>query len=114
MTKQRFVYWLPRFVAVLIVAFFALFILEGFSPEFSWVDSLMHSLLALVALTMTVVAWKWPKVGGWFFVLLGARFLVPSLIGREVSGLVIGGVPVAAGILFLIEGFKNGKHQANS
>jgi hypothetical protein len=105
---KKFIYYLPRILTILIVSFLALFILEGFSPEFSWQDSLMHLLMALIALGATIVAWKWPKIGGWIFVLLGLKFLL--MIFREPSwnnGMIIGGIPLLTGILFVIEGFRN-------
>ncbi|MCJ7789410.1 MAG: hypothetical protein MUP69_04370 [Candidatus Atribacteria bacterium] len=105
---KKFIYYLPRILSILIVSFLALFILEGFSPGFGWQDSLMHLLMALIALGATIVAWKWPKIGGWIFVLLGLKFLL--MIFREPSwnnGMIIGGIPLLIGILFVIEGFRN-------
>jgi hypothetical protein len=105
---KKFIYYLPRILSILIVSFLALFILEGFSPGFGWQDSLMHLLMALIALGATIVAWKWPKIGGWIFVLLGLKFLL--MIFREPSwnnGMIIGGILLLTGILFVIEGFRN-------
>jgi hypothetical protein len=69
----------------------------------------MHLLVALVALGATIAAWKWPKIGGWVFVLFGLRFLLPmALYAQPWSGLIIGGVP-----LFLVEGFRKNKKEKN-
>ncbi|MDD5639566.1 MAG: hypothetical protein PHR47_02045 [Candidatus Pacebacteria bacterium] len=102
---KKIIYYLSRTLAVLIVGFFALFILEGFSPDFGWQDGLMHALLTVVILGITIVAWKWPKIGGWFFVALGTYYLVFSFREWQ-SGLIIGIIPLFTGILFLVEGFK--------
>jgi hypothetical protein len=114
MRKGKIIYWLPRALAILVVAFFAMFILEGFDPEFGWMAGLMHLLLAVIILGITIIAWKWPKIGGWIFVLFGARMLIPAFFSRELaSALIVGGIPLIVGILFLIEGFKHGQHQGN-
>jgi hypothetical protein len=104
MQKIKIIYWLPRVLAILIVLFFGIFILEGFSPEFSWQDSLSHLFTALVILGLTIVAWKWPKIGGWFFVILGIFFGVS--FHPLWWGFSIGSIPLLAGILFLIEKSK--------
>ena len=104
---NKFIYYLPRILTILIVAFMAMFILEGFSPGFGWQDSLMHLLVTLIALGATILAWKRPQIGGWIFVLLGLRFLL--MIFREQSwtnSIIIGGIPLLTGILFLTEGFR--------
>ncbi len=103
---KNFIYYLPRALAILIVVFFSIFILEGFSPEFGWIDSLMHLLVALVALGATIIAWKWPKIGGWIFIIFGLLFLSMAFRSQYWGGLIIGGVPLLTGILFLIEGFR--------
>ncbi len=104
---KNFIYYLPRALAILIVAFLSIFILEGFSPEFGWQDSLMHLLVALVALGAAIVAWKWPKIGGWVFVLFGLKYLLSVAPHAQTwSGLIIGGVPLLTGVLFLVEGFR--------
>jgi hypothetical protein len=94
---KKLIYYLPRALAVLIVFFFALFILEGFSPEFFWQDSLSHLVITAIMLLATILAWKKPKVGSWFFILAGIYFI---------KGLFLSIPLLLAGILFLIEGFR--------
>jgi len=107
---KRFIYYLPRGLAILMVAFTGLFILEGFSPEFSWGDALSHAVLALVVLVATIAAWMWPRVGGWLFVLMSIQPL-SAIRSAEWSGVIIGSVPLLTGILFLIEGFNSKRKQ---
>ncbi len=103
---KKFIYYLPRISAILIVAFLTIFILEGFSPGFGWQDSLMHLLMVLIALGATILTWKRPQIGGWIFVLLGFKYLL--LIFRQFwwGSIIIGGILLLISILFLIEGFK--------
>lgn len=100
---KKFIYCLPRVLAILIVAFLAMFILEGFSPEFGWQSSLAHALLALVALLAAIIAWNRPGIGGWIFVSFGIYYLLGIFNSHWWGGLIIGGVPLLAGILFLAE-----------
>jgi hypothetical protein len=106
---NKFIHYLPRVLSILIVCFFAIFILEGFGSVFSWKDSLMHGLLALVVLVLTVISWKWPKIGGWIFIIMGIRFLSGVFSSSWWWSLIIGGTPLITGILFLIQGFKDKK-----
>jgi hypothetical protein len=107
---NKIIYWLPRALAILIVAFFSIFILEGFGPEFSWMDSLMHFLVALVFVGVTILAWKLPKIGSWLFIIFGIYYALSIYsLAQWWTVLIVGGVPLLAGVLFLIEGFKKNK-----
>ena len=71
---KKIIYWLPRVLAIALTLFFGVFILESFGAVFLWMDFLMHSALALIIAVITVLAWKIPRLGGWFFLLLGILF----------------------------------------
>lgn len=103
---KKFIYYLPRILTILIVVFMAIFILEGFSPGFGWQDSLMHLLMTLIALGATILAWKRPKIGGWIFVLLGLKYLLLIFRQQWWNGIIVGGILLLTGILFLMEGFR--------
>jgi hypothetical protein len=103
-------YFIPRILSVLFVMLTAVFIAEGFTPGFSWADSLMHLAITLVVLAATVVAWKWPKLGGWFWLLIGLSvFALNIRRGNVGPALIVGGTPFLAGVLFLVEGFQKQK-----
>jgi hypothetical protein len=91
---------IARTLSVLIVAFFAVFILEGFSPVFDRGDLLSHGALTLVALAITIVAWKWPRIGGWLFIASGLAGLI--LLKWSITAALIAGAPILAGVLFLL------------
>lgn len=59
--------------------------------------------MTLSTLGATILVWKRPKLGGWIFVLLGLMFFL--LVFRQQSwyGIIIGGVLLLTGILFLAE-----------
>jgi hypothetical protein len=107
-------YYTPRILSVLFVLLASAFIAEGFSPGFHWIDSVMHLAVALIVLSATVVAWKWPKIGGWFFLLLGLSIFNLNYRGGRIGpALIVGGVPFLTGILFLADGFRKKKANSN-
>ena len=107
---KKFLYYLPRILSILLVGFFALFILEGFSPEFGWQSGVAHAVLALVVGLVTAAAWKRPKIGGWVFMAMGLWYYWSSIIRSGwYGGLFLGSVPILIGVLFLVEGFRKKK-----
>ena len=102
---KKVIFYLPRILAIIIVAFFALFILEGFSPGFTWQDSIAHLSVTLIVLAAATIAFKWPKIGGWLFTIFGLLFIFFNS-RHELTGLIIGLVPLITGMLFLLNGFS--------
>lgn len=66
----------------------------------------MHLLMTLSALGVTILAWKRLKFGGLIFVLLGLTYLLLIFRQQWRDGIIICGVPLLTGILFLAEGFR--------
>jgi hypothetical protein len=107
---KKFIYYLPRGLAVLITALLYLFVLEGFDPEFGWQSGLMHFIIASIMLLFTIFAWKKPKSGGWIFLAMGVYYLAAtSASGYWQMSLPLSIPMILSGILFLIEGFKKNK-----
>jgi len=100
---KKLLFYLPRILSLIIVIFFAVFILEGIGPDFTWRDSLMHFLLTLVVLAVTLISWKRSKIGGWLFILLGLFWLITLHALTNSIGMIIGGVHLITGLLFLFD-----------
>lgn len=99
---KKIIFWLPRILAIALTLFFAVFILEGFGSGFSWQDSLMHLIPTLIVGGITVVSWNFPRLGGWFFVILAisfAFFFQPFIW----NGMFFAIAPLVIGVLFLVE-----------
>ncbi len=103
---KKIIYYLSRVISVLLIIFFAIFILEGFGPEARWQDALSHVIMTMIVLAITIVAWKQPKIGGFFFIALGIFFYM-FFHTSWWSGLIMSTTPFLLGILFLIEGFSS-------
>lgn len=85
------------------IGIFVVFILEGFSPKFSLGETVSHLLVALLVLAIAVAAFKLPKVGGWLFVTFA--ILIFIFLNPGWNSVIIGGINLITGILFLVEGF---------
>ncbi|MFH0961203.1 MAG: hypothetical protein V1820_00800, partial [archaeon] len=66
----RFVYLLPRILAVAFALFIELFAFDSESP----LGFLMHSLPSVIVLAVAFLSWKRSSFGAWGFLLLGTAF----------------------------------------
>jgi len=98
---NKIICYLARITAILLVVFFALFILEGFGPDFNWQDSVSHLILTAAVLIPAMIAFKRPEIGGWIFVAIGAFFMF-FLWRHNWGSIIIGGALLITGILFLL------------
>ena len=92
-----------KILSIIIIIFFAFFILEGFSPDFNLMDSLSHLALTLVIVAITILAWKKPHIGGWIFILLGGLYLIDNFNSHYSNLIIFAGLPILTGTLFLIK-----------
>ena len=105
--KNKLTYYLPRILAILIILFISLFALDSFS-EFPFPESLLaffiHLVPTYILIAITAIAWKWNRLGGSLFILLGALFILFTFKRADpdfwISYLIIS-LPLAIiGILF--------------
>ena len=83
-------YWIPRILAVLLVAFLALFSLDVFQPGLSSGEIalafFMHNIPVFVMIVVLVFAWKWDLVGVIGFAVAGLLYIgltISSVIGSN-------------------------------
>ncbi len=106
--KLKFLYWLPRVLAVIFIIFISLFSLDVFQEDYGFWETilgfLIHLIPSLLLAAALLIAWKRERIGGLIFLLLGFWYLLmtydkdfPSL-----SHLIITGPPFLIGILFLM------------
>ncbi|MEM4239851.1 MAG: hypothetical protein QXM31_02295 [Candidatus Woesearchaeota archaeon] len=111
---SKFVYWTPRILGLLFVAFLALFSLDVFGTGLGFWQTLgalfMHNIPALILLAVVIISWKHEIVGGIAFILAGLLYIalmaVSALRGQFewymiVWSLQIAGPAFLVGILFL-------------
>lgn len=97
MKAKKILYWSPRILAILFIAFISLFALDVFGESRWLLALLMHLVPSFILVLLTVVAWKHGRIGGILFFGFGiAAAIFFRSIGMAVSSFVIG-------TLFLVE-----------
>jgi hypothetical protein len=97
---------IARILAIAFAIFISLFALDVFIPGVPLGNILlalvMHLIPTYIILILLWVAWKRPLAGGILFILAGAAY--PILASGEdlIAFLLIGGIPIIIGILFLL------------
>jgi hypothetical protein len=105
--KRSALYWAPRILGIASALFLAMFALDVFAEGYTFGQLLialfMHLIPSFMILLFLVVAWRWERIGGILFLLLGVFYIWffwhPS---RWLSYLVISGPLFLTGILFLL------------
>jgi len=98
--------WLPRILGILFICFISLFSFDVFG-EYGFpivlVALFMHLIPSLVLAGILAVAWKWEKIGGILFLILGIVFTLFFHTYEDLIVFLIVSLPVfLIGILFLI------------
>lgn len=112
MMARRFVYWMPRVLGLLYVLLISLFALDVFWEDYNIREMvgafLLHLLPAMVVLVVLGIAWRWEKIGGAFFILLGSAFVAYFEAWQGWANFLLIPAPLyLIGVFFLIAGFVN-------
>lgn len=107
---RRLLFWLPRVVALLFIAFVSIFALDVFDMGYGFWETLLalaiHLLPAGILLIGILVAWRWEWVGTlflsvwvvWYLVQFGGQFPFSVYLLMAV-------LPFTIGLLFLLNWF---------
>ena len=105
MTTTTFVLWSARFLGIASSSFLALFALDAFAPGKpvvrALIDFALHLGPAAVVLTIVLLAWRRPWLGGAGFILLAVAYAV-AVGFRPDWTMIISGPLLIAGLLFLV------------
>jgi hypothetical protein len=107
-----FVYWTPRILSIILIAFLALFSLDVFSNGLNFWQVLfallIHNIPTIILLLVLIISWKYEIVGGIAFILAGLLYIFLAL-GRNnfewyllAYSFIIAGPAFLIGILFLV------------
>lgn len=104
MTRSLVLLWAPRLLGVAVSLFLALFALDAFAPGKPLGQALvgfaLHLVPAAVVLTMVLLGWRRPWIGGVAFLLLAAAYAF-SVRFRVDWTLAISGPLLTVGLLYL-------------
>jgi hypothetical protein len=83
--SKRFLYWVPRILAILFAVFVGIFALDVFGEHLPFWRLMLalsiHLMPTFVLLAVLILAWKWEWIGGVGYIALGV-FYVCSFGGR--------------------------------
>ncbi len=105
--KSNLSYWLPRVLAILFIIFVSLFSFDVFQEGYGFWQAilgfLIHLIPSYILTAALLIAWRWEKIGGLIFLVLGFWYLLMThgKPTQMLSMLIIGGPPFLIGILFL-------------
>jgi hypothetical protein len=114
----RFIYWIPRILAILFIFLLALMSLDVITPENNLWQTItglfMHNIPTLVLLIVLIISWKHELIGGIVFILAGLLYIfwaslnVPWYLALSWS-ITIAGPAFLIGILFMINWYRKKK-----
>lgn len=105
----KFIYWTPRILAIIFLAFLALMSLDVFTEGASFweiiVGLFMHNIPVFILLAVLIISWKHEIVGGIVFILAGILYIF--IVTRNVDDwrMALAWSVQIAGVAFVIGGF---------
>ncbi|MDD5182472.1 MAG: hypothetical protein PHC66_04905 [Candidatus Nanoarchaeia archaeon] len=107
-TLKKAIHWTPRVLSILFILFLSVFALDIFDMSLGiWgtiVGLFMHLIPNFLLIGILVVAWKWERIGGILFIVLGIVFtLFFQTYQNIMSFLLISGPVFLVGILFIVD-----------
>lgn len=98
---KKILHWTPRILSILIVIWWILFV---FGSHGISVVSLIESIVWIILLVVTLIAWKWERIGGLIFIFLGLLYTVLFWgRGHWTVYLLVSGPLVVTGGLFIAD-----------
>ena len=76
--KLKILFWIPRALCILGILFISLFALDAFEGDAPLKNKLIgftiHLIPSFALIAILLIAWKWEKIGGLIFIILGVFF----------------------------------------
>jgi len=115
---RRMLFWLPRALSILFIAFISLFALDVFGEQQSIWRTLaglaIHLIPSFVLLIVLVVAWRWEWVGAALYAGAGALYVLtllpraqPPAAMKLLWSATIAGPAFVIAILFLVNWLRH-------
>lgn len=104
----KFVYWAPRILSIIFIAFLALFSLDVFGTGLNFWQTigafLMHNIPVFILIAVLWIAWKKEIVGAVAFFLAGILYIVLVFRGAQDWRMALAWSVQISGVAFLIDG----------
>jgi len=109
-------HWVPRVICILAILFVSLFAADAFEPGLTiWQQFgsfFIHLIPSFILLAFLIIAWKWEKIGGIIFIVIGLllspfifqhNYNMNHSIGMSLGIILMITFPfVIVGILFIV------------
>lgn len=123
-TSIKIFHWLPRVICILAILFISMFAADSFAPGLTIWQQLgaffIHLIPSFILVALLILAWKWEKIGGIIFILLGLglspvifqhNYDMNQSVGMSLGIILAITFPfVLVGILFIISNFIKKKN----
>ena len=116
--SKRTLFWTPRALSILFIAFLSIFALDVFDEGLSFWRTLialtMHLTPCFVLIAVLVLAWRWEWIGAALYGAAGTLYLVmPPRPNPPISWILeIAGPAFAIAALFLVNWLKRAEIRA--
>lgn len=105
--KNKYLYWIPRILGIILVVFWFSFIILSHGFSFT---SLVESIVWITILITLLMAWNWELIGGILFFVWGLLYFLFALNKFPISAQLIITLPlVILGVLFILDYYFNKK-----
>ena len=103
---KQTLFWTPRVLSILLVAFLALLSLDVFGMGGGFWATLggflIHNIPAFILLAALILGWRWEWVGALGVLGFGIWYLVSVRGFGAGTYIILAGVPMLIGVLFLV------------
>ena len=118
-TSIKLLHWFPRVICILAILFISMFAADSFTPGLTiWQQLgafLIHLIPSFILVAVLILAWKWEKIGGIIFILIGLglspfifqhNYNMNHSIGMSLGIILMITFPfVIVGVLFIVSNF---------
>jgi len=106
---SKFVFWTPRILSIIFIAFLALFSLDIFGNGYSFWETVlglfMHNVPSLILLIILIISWKREMVGAVAFILAGILYIFFAFSHARNLGMALVWTSQISVMAFVIGGF---------
>ena len=103
---NKFIFWTPRILSIILILFLAIFSLDVFdstsTPLQILLGLLMHNIPSFILLAVLIISWKNELVGAISFLLAGLLYIFLLVFTRNFQFFMISWIIMISGPAFLI------------
>ena len=90
---KKVLYWTPRILSILFIAFISIFALDVFGKPQWFLALVIHLIPSFILIALTIIAWRHELLGGFAFIAIGLLLLLSfrfELMIISIPAIIIG------------------------